>query len=92
MLFMAEGYQVASITLDPADELHRVGQALVDYVPASGPWLDFLLKDAVEERAETRWLRETGPVHLASGSLTTRSGLPQRCSVAVQRLLGAGRR
>ncbi|MFD0384657.1 hypothetical protein ACFQ2B_27760 [Streptomyces stramineus] len=60
MLYMAAGYQVNSITLDPAGDLRRYARAVVDYVPAEGPWLGFVLKDAAGERAEVRWLRETG--------------------------------
>ncbi|MEU2403458.1 hypothetical protein ABZ609_03900 [Streptomyces rubiginosohelvolus] len=61
VLYMAAGHRINSITLDPADGLQREAQASIDYEPgATGPWLDFVLKDAAGERAETRWLHETG--------------------------------
>ncbi|MFF4403616.1 hypothetical protein [Streptomyces sp. NPDC001404] len=59
VLYMAAGHQVRSITLSPPAGAQRYGRAMVDYVPATGPWLDFVLVDAAGERAEVRWLCET---------------------------------
>lgn len=60
VLYMAAGHRVGGITVHEFGDYSHDGQAEVEYVPASGPWLPFALKDAGGERAVDRWLRETG--------------------------------
>ncbi|MFF7764232.1 hypothetical protein [Streptomyces griseorubiginosus] len=60
VVYMAAGYQVEHIVLFAPDDLTRLGRAAVRYAPASGPWLDWAVTCAAGERAELRWMRETG--------------------------------
>lgn len=60
VVYMASGYQIGEIVLhEPADHSHG-GRAHVTYLAASGPWLDWAVTCAAGERAEVRWMRETG--------------------------------
>ncbi|MET8608907.1 hypothetical protein ABZV92_35785 [Streptomyces rubiginosohelvolus] len=60
VVYMAAGYQVGEIALhEPGDQSYG-GRAHVKYLAASGPWLDWAVTCAAGERAEIRWMRETG--------------------------------
>jgi hypothetical protein len=60
VVYMAAGYQIGHIVLhEPGDHSHG-GRAHVNYLPASGPLLDWAVTCAAGERAEVRWMRETG--------------------------------
>lgn len=59
VLYMARGYRIRGISLDPPAEVRNYGRAAVTLDDAEGPWLDFALAAAAGERAETRWLHET---------------------------------
>uniref|UniRef100_UPI0030DE4864 hypothetical protein n=1 Tax=Streptomyces tubercidicus TaxID=47759 RepID=UPI0030DE4864 len=60
VVYMAAGYQIGHIVLhDPGDGSYG-GRAHVKYLAASGPWLDWAVTCAAGERAEDRWMRETG--------------------------------
>lgn len=60
VVYMAAGYQIGEIVLhEPRDHSYG-GRAHVNYLAASGPWLDWAVTCAAGERAEVRWMRETG--------------------------------
>ncbi|MFE9398687.1 hypothetical protein [Streptomyces flavidovirens] len=60
VVYMAAGYRIGHIALhEPEDHSHG-GRAHVNYLPASGPWLDWAVTCAAGERAEDRWMRENG--------------------------------
>ncbi|MFE0776896.1 hypothetical protein [Streptomyces sp. NPDC058861] len=59
-VYMAAGYQIGYIMLhEPGDHSHG-GRAHVHYLPMSGSLLDWAVTCAAGERAEVRWMRETG--------------------------------
>lgn len=60
VVYMAAGYRIGHISLhEPGDQSHG-GRAHVHYLSASGPLLDWEVTCAAGERAEVRWLQETG--------------------------------
>ncbi|MGW0647312.1 hypothetical protein ACWD4T_00655 [Streptomyces umbrinus] len=60
VLYMFAGHRTGGIVLHPPGERSHLGRAEVNYPQASGPWLGFALTFAAGERAEDRWLRESG--------------------------------
>ncbi|MFE2693673.1 hypothetical protein [Streptomyces mirabilis] len=60
VLYMSGGYKIGGIVLHAPGDMSHLGRAQVDYLEASGPWQDFVLACAAGERAEDRWLRESG--------------------------------
>lgn len=60
VLYLSAGHSVGSVALEAPEDLSDLARAAVKYLPATGPWLGFALAYAAGERAEDRWLRETG--------------------------------
>jgi hypothetical protein len=60
VVYMAAGYRIGHIALHDPEDRSYGGRAHVNYLAASGPWIDWAVTCAAGERAETRWMRETG--------------------------------
>jgi hypothetical protein len=60
VLYLATGHRIRGITIHAAGDDSHGGQAQVDHAPFSGLWLDFVTAAAAGERAQDRWLRESG--------------------------------
>ncbi|MFD9078219.1 hypothetical protein [Streptomyces erythrochromogenes] len=82
VLYMAEGYRIGGITLHAPDDDGHTGQAEVEYLPASGPWLGHVLAFAAGERAEVRWLWGTGRWTMARAWAAERLAWRDRSQVA----------
>jgi hypothetical protein len=56
VLYLATGHGIREIVIDASSD----ADSWISYEPYSGGWLDFAVSAAAGERAQDRWLRETG--------------------------------